>query len=201
MRTRVTPISALMCTWKVRSSCQAKRHRAFGALTIGAVLCLAPFRAAVAQTTVNAGDTAAMPGNNATVPISIVLPSGTQCATLQYKLSVTANGGAPAVSTKVTFASSVAPPSQKTNPSGHPEQVLVGWFSKFHPLLKGKARLGTLTVPIPAKAQSGQTYTVQVLLPSGTPDGSADLPMTGVNGTITIQGARRSHARPTPKHH
>ncbi len=195
----VTAISALVRTWKARSSCRAKSRRTFGALAIGAVLCLAPFRASVAQTTVNAGDITAMPGAKATVPISIVLPSGTQCATLQYKLSVTANGGAPAVSTKVTFASSVGPPSQKTNPSGHPEQVLVGWFSKFHPLLSGRAKLGTLTVPIPTTAQSGQTYAVQVLLPSGTPDGSADLPMTGVNGTITVKGARRAHLRRTPQ--
>ncbi len=195
----VIAISALMRTWKARRSCWAKSQQAFGALAIGTVLCLAPFRTAVAQTTVNAGDITAKRGGNATVPIGIVLPSGTQCATLQYKLSVTANGGAPAVSTKVKFASLVGPPSQNTNPSGHPEQVLVGWFSNFHPLLRGRAQLGTLTVPIPAKAQSGQTYTVQVLLPSGTPDGSTDLPMTGVNGTITIGGARRSHVRRTPQ--
>jgi hypothetical protein len=168
---------------------RAKWLQSLHALVLGLLLCGAPLSAALAQTTVNAGDTTAMPGDTASIPISIVLPSGTPCATLQYKLSVTGNGDAPAVSTNVTFTSSVGPTSQNTNPAGHPEQVLVGWFSNFSPLLTGTTQLGTLSVPIPATAQSGQTYTVQVLLPSGTTDGSTDLPMDGVSSTITIGGA------------
>jgi YVTN family beta-propeller protein len=140
------------------------------------------------------GSTSAQPGTTAAVPIGLLLPASTQCATLQFELTVTASSGAPAVTSEVTFASSVGAPSQDSNPAGHPEQVLVGWFSNFSPPLTGTTQLGTLTVPIPSTAQSGQTYTVQVFNPSGTTDGSTDLPMDGVSGTITIVGG----STPTP---
>jgi hypothetical protein len=167
-------------------------------LFLSTLPCVVSLRAAVGQnTTVNAGDITAMPGDMAAVPISIVLPSGTQCTTLQFKLTVTGNGGAPAVTTKVAFASLIGPPSQIFNPSGHPEQVLVGWFFLNFPPT-GTTQVGTLRVAIPATAQSGQTYTVQVLLPSGTTDGSTELPMNGVNGTITIVGLTGPTSTATP---
>jgi MYXO-CTERM domain-containing protein len=170
----------------VRST--SRRQYSVSVLLLGVLLCAAPISAALAQTTINAGDVAdVMPGTTADIPISIVLPEGTPCATLQFNLTVMANGGAPAIDTNVTFASAVGPPSQNIN--NGPGTRLVGWFSNFDPLLTGTTAVGTLSVPIPAGASSGQTYTVQVINPSGTTDGENDLPMTGVNGTITIGGA------------
>jgi len=163
----------------------AKRGRSFHAVILGALLCAAPISAAFAQTTINAGSVIdVLPSTSASVPISIVLPGGTPCATMQFNLTVVANGGAPAIATNVGFTSSVGATSQNIN--NGPGTRLVGWFSNFDPLLTGTTAVGTLSVPIPAGAQSGQTYTVQVLNPSGTTDGETDLPMSGVNGTITI---------------
>jgi MYXO-CTERM domain-containing protein len=104
---------------------------------------------------------------------------------MQFKLTVVPSAGADAVDTDVTFASSVAQPNLNFN-SG-PATVLVGWLSTFSPLLTGTRQVGALSVPIPASAQAGQTYTVQVLKPSGTTDGSTDLAMSGVSGVIAVQ--------------
>jgi MYXO-CTERM domain-containing protein len=109
------------------------------------------------------------------------------CATLQFNLTVVGDAGAPAIATNVGFTSSVGAPSQNIN--NGPGTRLVGWFSNFDPLLSGATTaVGTLTVPIPAGATSGQTYTVQVINPSGTSDGEADLPLSGANGKITVAG-------------
>jgi hypothetical protein len=99
---------------------------------------------------------------------------------------VVPSSGAPPVARQVTFASSVGAPSLNI-PSGV-SVVLVGWFSEFSPLLAGTMQVGTLRVPIPASAKSGDTYAVQVINPSGTTDGVTDLPMSGTNGTVTVGG-------------
>jgi hypothetical protein len=149
-------------------------------------------------TTISAGNAYNVAaGATTAVPISIALPAGTPCATMQFNLTVAANGGAPAVSSNISFTSLVGPPSANSNPAGTPGTVLVAWFSNFSPLLTGTKQVGTLSVPIPAGAQSGQTYTVQVINSSGTTDGETDLPMSGVNGTITI-GTPLPSPTPTP---
>lgn len=177
-------------------SIRLKRRHSLRALVLGAFLCALPITAAFAQTSVNAGDTSALAGTTAAVPISIVLPAGTTCATLQFNLTVVANGGAPAVSSNVTFASLVGPPSANLN--NGPATVLVGWFSNFSPLLTLTVQLGTLSVPIPASATGGQTYTVEVLNPSGTTDGLTDLGnIDSVNGTITVGGGPTASVTPT----
>jgi hypothetical protein len=179
-------------------SIRRKRQRSVCALVIGAFLCAVPTSAAFAQISISADSATASPGGTVPVAINITLPAGTPCATLQFNLTVVANGGAPPVSTNVTFASLVGVPSQNFNPSGQPATVLVGWFSNFSPLLTLTVQLGTLSVPIPASATGGQTYTVEVLNPSGTTDGSTDLgDIDSVNGTITVSGGPGPSATPT----
>jgi hypothetical protein len=156
-----------------------------GALIFGALLCAGPVSVAFAQLSVHAGDVRAAPGTTATVPISIALPAGTPAATLQFNLTVVANGGAPAIASDVKFRSVVGPPTLSLNHG--PGTVLVGWLSSLSPVLTGTMQIGTLSVPIPAGATSGQTYTVQVIRPSGTSDGSADLgKIASANGTIRV---------------
>jgi hypothetical protein len=166
---------------------QAKMRYTLGALIFGALLCVGPMSVAFAQLSVNAGDVSAAPGTTAIVPISIALPAGMPAATLQFNLTVVANGGAPAIASDVKFESVVGPPTLTLNHG--PGTVLVGWLSSLSPVLTGTTQIGTLSVPIPAGASSGQTYTVQVIKPSGTSDGSVDLgKIASANGTITISG-------------
>lgn len=156
----------------------------FDAVILAALLCATPITAALAQTTINAGDVSALPGTTAAVPIRIVLPAGTACATLQFNLTVVAGNGAPAVDAQVGFTSEVGTPT--LNIADGLATALVGWLSNFSPPLTGTMQLGTLGVPIPISAQTGQNYTVQVIKLSGTTDGETNLPMSGVNGLITI---------------
>jgi len=157
----------------------------FSTVALGALVCALPISAAFAQISVNAADVSALAGTTASVPISIALPAGTPCANLAFTLTVVANGGAPAVSSNATFASLVGSPSANLNYG--PATVLVGWFSNFSPVLTGTAQVGTLSVPIPAGAVDGQTYTVQVINPFATSDGSTDLGnIDSGNGSITV---------------
>jgi hypothetical protein len=155
---------------------------------VGALVCAAPPRAALAQgTTVSAGSLSADPGSTAQVPISIVLPAGQTCATLQFNLTVVPGSGAPALSEQVTFTNVTSNPTSQNIANGLSTR-LVGWFSNFAPLLTGTVAVGTLNVPIPAGV-AGTTYTVQVIAASGTSDvdNAIDIePISGVNGTITV---------------
>jgi len=160
------------------------RRCPFQAVILAALLCATPITAAFAQTTINAGDVSALPGTTAAVPIRIVLPAGTACATLQFNLTVVAGNSAPAVDAQVGFTSEVGTPT--LNIADGLATALVGWLSNFSPLLTGTVQLGTLGFPIPTSAQTGQNYSVQVIKPSGTTDGETNLPMSGVNGLITI---------------
>jgi hypothetical protein len=169
------------------------RRRWLGVALPGVFLCAASPSSAAAQATLNAGSAEVAPGSTAAVPIAIVLPAGTSCATLQFNLTVVAGTGAPALPAPVTFTSSVGMPTLNVHPGN--ATVLVAWISNFSPLLTGTARVGTLEVPIPAAAQGGQTYAVTVVNPSGTTDGETDLPMRGASGSIDIVTTPRT---PTP---
>ena len=171
----------------VRSSSPARAARVYALRALPFVLLLLHVIASVAgatPTTINARSVNALPDTTAVVPISIVLPAGTSCATLQFNLTVVPNDGAPAVATNVTFTSLVGAPS--INMNNGPASALVGWFSPLSSSLVGTMQIGTLSVPIPASAQPGNTYAVTVINPSGTTEGGTGLPMSGVNGVVTI---------------
>jgi hypothetical protein len=166
------------------------RQQAFHVTILSAFLCAAPLGAAFAQATIKAGDVKrASAGTTVQVPIRLVLPTGTSCATLQFNLTVEPAPGAPALSTSVKFASAVGPPSLSL--SNGPATALVGWLSNFAPLLTGNVQLGTLSVPLPAAAKAGTTYTVTVLKPSGTTNGAANLELVGAKGTITLAAGKK----------
>jgi hypothetical protein len=174
-----------------REGTMAKRamiRAAFYTAIVGLLVCAVPLRGAFAQgTTVNAGGVSVDEGTTAAVPISIVLPAGQTCATLQFNLTVVPGSGAPALTQQVTFTNATSNPTSQNIANGLSTR-LVGWFSNFDPLLTGTVALGTLNVPIPAGA-GGTTYTVQVIAPSGTSDvdNTIDIdPISGANGTITV---------------
>jgi hypothetical protein len=143
------------------------------------------------ETTITAGDVNGTQGQVVVVPISIVLPAGTRCATLQFNLTVVPNGSAPPLDTNAVFMSSVGEPFFYGNWAA--ATALVGWlYPDFDPPLTGTVQVGTLSVPIPVSAQNGQTYTVQVINPSGTYDSGTYYSFTDLgmfhsaNGTITV---------------
>src|SRR5207249_662910 len=77
------------------------------------------------------------------------------------------------------------PPNQNTNDGS--ATLLVGWFSPFNPHLTATRLLGTLSVPVPATAQGGQMYRLRIIAPSGTSDGSTDVPIApGPDGKLTV---------------
>jgi len=149
-------------------------------------------------TTVYAGNIQGMAGQTVSVPIGMNVRSGTQVATMQFNLTVVPNGSAPALATQITFTSNVGAPIFDLD-NGLSSR-LVGWFSNFSPVLTGTVEVGTLDVVIPADARAGDSYAVQVLNPSGTPDSETDLPMIGEAGRIeVVVSSQTPNATPTPK--
>jgi hypothetical protein len=147
-------------------------------------------------TTVYAGTIQGMAGQTVSVPIGMNVPSGKQVATMQFNLTVVPKGSAPELSTQITFTSNVGPPILDLD-TGLSTR-LVGWFINFSPVLTGRVEAGTVNVVIPADAQAGDTYAVQVLYPSGTPDGEIDLPIIGKAGRIEVVVSPPPNATPTP---
>jgi len=162
------------------------RHRWILVGVMGLFFAASAVPAFAQNTTVSAGNIQGMAGTTVTVPISMTVASGAQVATMQFSLTAAANGSAPPVTTQVTFASNVGAPSLNIPGDNDVTTALIGWFNNFSPALTGTVDVGTFTVAIPAGAQEGDTYAVQVGSPSGTTDGETDLPMTGAAGEISV---------------
>ncbi len=171
------------------------RQRWILAVVTGLFLSASAVPVLAQTTTVNAGDIQGMAGATIAVPVSMTVPDGMQVATMQFNLTVAPNGSAPALTDQVTFTSKVGAPSLDLD--NGPATRLVGWFNNFSPALTGTVDVGTLNVTIPAGAQEGDTYAVQVLNPSGTTDGETDLPMSGANGEISVVVPPTPTATPT----
>ena len=137
--------------------------------------------------TLQVTDCAAGPGATATCNVTLRLAAGVEVATLQFNATVDPIATAPPLATSVGFVQdpSLPPPSQNTNEGF--ATLLVGWFSPFNPHLTATRLLGTLSVPVPATAQGGQMYRLRIIAPSGTSDGSTDVPLApGPDGKLTV---------------
>lgn len=131
-------------------------------------------------------DCAGGPGATASCSVQLELAPGVVVSTLQMNLSAAPSGGSPVLASAVSFAAggSVGAPSFSI-PDGN-STVLLGWLAGFNPVLSGTVSLGTLHVPVPAAAAAGHEYVLNVINPSATSDGSNDVLLDGLSGTLSI---------------
>jgi len=133
-------------------------------------------------------DCKAAPGGIARCEVDLTLQTGTEVATLQFNATVVPSPPAPALLGPVGFTQDPSLPAPNINQAEGSSTVLVGWFSPpISPHLTGARAIGSLSVPVPASAQAGQSYRLRIVAPSATSDGSTDVPLAaGADGTLSV---------------
>ncbi len=140
-------------------------------------------------------------GSTIVVPVEVRVAGNAALRSLQFRVEVTANNGAPPISTQfrnLPFSTNdfINIPAPSTNPpvaSVYTNNNVTGlglaYIGQGSGLnLRGTAVAALLAVPIPPNASVGQTYTISIVQPSGTSDaGQTQVPLSILaNRTITV---------------
>jgi MYXO-CTERM domain-containing protein len=153
---------------------------------------LASTSTATAQT-ITAGDVSGTAGETASVPITIDTGSA-NVAFFGVTFTVVAQGGAPAVTTALSYTSAVTPGPDLTQPVAAQGKLAITMAGvKFDPALSGNVMVGTLSVPIPAGATG--SYQVQLSKVSAGDSSENKVTLTPTSGTISLGGGEPT---PTP---
>jgi hypothetical protein len=119
------------------------------------------------------------------VPVEVKLKSDDLLKSLQFRVEIKPETGAPLISDQLRVLAidaaddfiPVAPPSTNMPSSfvyvtNNATGLLIGYFGTNSALnVEGDAAVAMLAVPIPPTATGGQKYTISVIRPSGTSDG------------------------------
>jgi MYXO-CTERM domain-containing protein len=147
----------------------------------------------------SAGTVPGSAGQPAEVPITINTGED-NVAFFAVTFTVVAQGGAPAITTAMTYRAASGVPAPDLN-AGVPAQgkLAIGYQGvTISPPLTGTLQVGTLTVPIPAEATGG-SYEVQLTKISAGNSDNQKVTLTGQNGAITLGGTPPSTSTPTPQ--
>ncbi|HVO24634.1 MAG TPA: hypothetical protein VMW56_13500 [Candidatus Margulisiibacteriota bacterium] len=138
-----------------------------------------------------AENVSASAGQPAAVPITIKLGAD-NVAFFGATFTVTPQGAAPAIVEKLAYQAAGGSPAPDLQTAVQADAKLaIGYVGvTISPPLSGTARIGTLTVPIPAGASG--TYKVEVSKVSAGDSSGNKISITGQAGTITIGGDTRS---------
>jgi MYXO-CTERM domain-containing protein len=179
-------------------ACERTWMRLTCTMILGALLCCAQAGVALAASvTISLQNATAVANDTAHVPVTIQLASELTTGDVSVNLQVIAQGGAPAVG-KLTFTDGDLGSESAFN--NDTAGIYIGtWFSK--PQTGGTINLGTLDVPIPESAQSGDTYQVFIQTAEvDQPDGSTPYDDINFSSTalITVGGPPVTPATETP---
>jgi sugar lactone lactonase YvrE len=140
-------------------------------------------------------------GSTIVVPVQVRVAGADALRSLQFRVEVTPNGGAPAISAQfrnlpIGTNDFITVPQPSTNPpvsftyqTNATTGVAIAYVDQAAAFeLQGSAVAALLAVPIPPTAQVGQTYRLSVLFPSGTSDAyQTPVPLTVLEDrTITV---------------
>jgi uncharacterized repeat protein (TIGR01451 family) len=132
----------------------------------------------------------AAPSGTFSIPLTLALSGNTSIDSLTFALEVTPVGGAPALSTQLSFtpdSSITDTPLVSTNGTDYAISVAWSSFTKTGNL-SGTRVIGTVTGTVPSGAAIGQTYTVTITGAGATNGGQVNLVTVtpGPNGTLTV---------------
>ncbi|MBI5801900.1 MAG: chitobiase/beta-hexosaminidase C-terminal domain-containing protein [Verrucomicrobia bacterium] len=139
-------------------------------------------------------------GSRVVVPIVLNLRTNDTLRTLQFRVEVSTNGTAPMVGATfgaqpigtndfitVTTGGASAAFSSLAYTAGATRGIIVTFLGTNANLLVNRfAVAALLTIPIPATATPGQSYNVDILLPTGTSDGGQNSVAIAAAGTRVI---------------
>lgn len=123
-------------------------------------------------------------GKTAAVPITLSLGSGTNVAFFAVTFTVVPQGGAPAITDKLSYQAAIAQAPDLQAAVQAQAKLAIGYAGvTIAPALTGTVQIGTLKVPIPAAATG--SYKVQVSKISAGDSSNKPVTLTGQDGTIT----------------
>jgi NHL repeat len=140
-------------------------------------------------------------GSTIVVPVEVRVAGADALRSLQFRVEVTPNNGAPPVSSQfrnlpISTNDFISVPLPSTNQpawftyaNGNTTGLAIAYVDTVGGLLlQGTATAALLAVPIPPTAQVGQTYRLSILFPSGTSDAyHTPVPLTVLSDrTITV---------------
>lgn len=140
------------------------------------------------QGTVSATGGSGLPGSAFNIPVTVSLDTGVTLDTLSFGVRIVPEGAAPALTGTLSFTKDASLPAPNIIDTGSgPNLIAVAWLlPPISPALTETRSLGFITMTIPASAQAGQTYTIQVAGALGQL-GSTDVTLTpGPNATLTV---------------
>jgi len=157
-----------------------------GEVFTGCPALVCPCTCAPAQGSVAAGFSVGLPNSTVDVPIALLLEPGVEVATLEFTLTVSADGFEPLLS-PISFQPAAALPTPNVITSAGNDTVRLRWLTGVAPPLSGGLDLGVLNVPLPYSQGWGSygLYTVNVVDVSATSADGSPLPLRGLGATIT----------------
>jgi len=133
-----------------------------------------------------AGDSVSGAGTTVTIPITANILGSYPIRVLGLSVTVRALDGSPGISNTVAFAPSTALGAPTLSMGARsPGNFNDAWLNSTIAGLSGDATIGTLTVTVPATANSASAYDVEFDTASASPNGLAIFPKTTYTGLIT----------------
>ena len=137
---------------------------------------------------VTAGAVQGAPGAAVNIPVTLGLFGSATVDSLAFGLRVIPNGPAPVLTGPLSFAATSPMPAPNGPVSAGANSVGVSWLNQASaPFpLSAALQLGVVRVTIPANAQSGQTYAIQITGASGSLTGTPVSLLPGPNSTLAV---------------
>jgi hypothetical protein len=142
----------------------------------------------------------AQPGQRVKVPVYVHLVGGERLEGLQFKAIVRPEANAPALTEAIGFVAAEALPAP-VQPRGLPyDQVGNLWTPLWNPFaqpLTQRAKVGTVEFTVPAGAQRGQSYIVDIENADGAPDLNTQYDLTANRAVVTVGEPVNPPVQPT----
>ncbi len=146
------------------------------------------------QVNFSAGTVIGSAGQTVQIPINATILGSYPLRVLMLNLSVVPLDGSPALTTPVSFnqVASVLGTPYTTTADGNGNFAAV-WLNSTNSGLTGTVTLGTLTVTIPASANSLAAYAIHFDHASASPNGLASFPNQKLTGLLTTAARTNSY--------
>ena len=132
----------------------------------------------------------ALPGRTVNVPAYVTLSDGAALSGLQFRVVVTPQGGAPALTQAPQFALALGVPGPTLQQSFDTSGAGFGWaLGSFDYRSQSSNFLGWVTFTVPADARSAQTYAVSFANADGAPNLSVQYDFETRSAVVAVGGS------------
>ena len=132
----------------------------------------------------------AVAGSTVSVPVYVKLSDGATLSGIQFRVAVTPQGGAPALTQAPQLARAPGVPGPTLQQGFNAGEAGFGWsLGSLTYLSRSSNFLGWVSFTIPATAQSGQTYSVSFAHADGAPNLSVQYDFESKSAVVAVGGS------------